>query len=298
MLERTAVETMIRSGSATLADIATHFNVSLADVYSFAREHGLKEPTLEDLNHVKMLTRARKQKSAIGWERLLSDDRDGRIVNGIDTLKTSSNVNAVDVINYYHGACRCYYTGEPTDILMAADANPQNILVSNLVPIVQAVMDERFKDTSPFVLDNRFTFAGGIEPINVAITIEHRFDKILGSACNRPLVEESVETWLQPYLDRFTPADILDLYELPMTPDLLALWVWRQLERKALLKGLARVKVELQSQAVGYVTKHTVLNQCRQMLQRQFGQRSVLSASPAVMPPRGHGSAPERLIKL
>jgi hypothetical protein len=78
----------------------------------------------------------------------------------------------------------------------------------------------------------------------------------------------------------------------------LGLWVWQQLEKRALLKGMARVKVKRPELPAVFITKQQILSHTREMLARQFGQRSVITSEPAVMPPQGRGSAPARLIKL
>lgn len=293
MLEETAVKTMLEAG-ATFADVATAQAVTLAEVQGFCVAHDLAEPTLQQLSHIRKLAGAQHPQGAAHWERLLRDDVDGHIVNGINTQKSDGNVNALEIIRHYHGECRCYYSDESTDLVMSADGNPQNLLVSNLVPITQSVLDARFRDTMTFLLDMQYEY----EHFTVSLMVEHRFDKLLGTGFNRTLVDEAMDQWIRPYGERYWPIDILEYFEVPASPDLLALWVWQQLEKRALLKGMARVKVERESWYAGYATKQQILAHTKQMLARQFGQRSVLTSQPAVMPPPGHGPAPARLIKL
>jgi hypothetical protein len=293
MLNTEAVKTMLETGGATLADIATHFNTSLVDVHEFVRNHGIREPNLEaeTLKHIWKLGSAEAGRTAEGWERLLWDDEAGDVINGIDTSRTDGNINALEILRYYHGGCRCWYTGRPTELVMAADADQSNILVSNLVPVVEEIVDERFRETPPFIVDERFTFETGVR---LNVSIEHRFDRLLGRAFNQVLVEHQVERWLAPYLNRHEPVEILSPYCLPATPELLGLWVWRQLETKALMKGLARIRLDFGAWPTAYITKQALLFQTKQMLQRQFGRRSVVIKQPPVRS-KPNGS---RLIKL
>lgn len=292
MLEPKAIRTMLEAG-ATFADVARQQGASLTDVHNFCRDNDLKEPTPLTLSHIRKLAAAQHPQGAVDWERLIADDGTGNRINGIDTATSNGNVNAQEIIAYYHGECRCIYSNEQTDNVMAADGNPQNLLVSNLVPVTKEVLDQRFRDT--YVALNDVTYRYG--QFTVSLTVQHRFDKVLGTGFNRLLIDASMEQWIEPYGD-YAPRDILAAYGLPGTPDLMAMWVWRKLEKRALIKGMARVKVERDTWYTAYLTKQQVLDHTKQMLARQFGQRSVMTAEPAVMPPPGHGSAPSRLIKL
>jgi len=298
MLSPTAVKSMLESGTATFADIAAHFHVPLGDVYQLARSNGLEEPTLESpaMRETRELIGAVTQPSACEWERLLWDDDDGYVVNGVDTRTTTGNINANEVIRFYHGGCNCLYTNRPTDLVMAADANQTNILVSNLVPIVGEVVEERFKESPPFVVQHAYTFNIGLAfAMKLTVSTEHRFDKLLGSASNQLFIDACIERWVEPYFERMPLASILP-YDLPYTAELLNVWIWRQLETKALLKGLATLKLELPGWPTVYLSKHTILFQLKQMLQRQFGRRSILPATSTPLPP--NRAAQPGVIKL
>lgn len=295
MLEKTAIQSMLDAG-ATYADVARQMNVSLAEAQSHCEVYKLTERSLMHFGHLRRLTAGQHIDGAKRWELLLADDFDGRVINGIDTLKTDGRIAAQEIISHYHGECRCYYSNEPTDQVMAADGDAQNLLISNLVPIAQSVLDERFRDTCITTVVASF----GYSQFTVRLTVQHRLDKLLGSGFNTALVTSAMGQWIEPYAEQFTPQQILEAYELPGTPDLLALWVWRQLEKVALLKGMSEVTVLTpgHDSLEATVTKQQILHYTRQMLARQFGQRSVLTSQPAVMPPQGHGPVPGNLIKL
>lgn len=297
MLDKTAVSAQL-DASATLADISRNHNVPLQEVHAFAAEHNLSEQTLMQLDRSarSMLTRARAP--APHWERLIADDPGCRVINGIDTRTTTGNINAQDILTHYHGAVRCFYTNEPTDMVMPADASPHNMLVSNLVPLTKEVMQERFQHVTPVIEDLPVALTGPDGTVRVSITTDHKFDKLLGAGMNVRHVEQAIDLWVRPYIEHHSFEEILACFDCPATPVLSALWVWRQLEKRALVKGLARVKVEIDSKPLAYVTKAAVLAQTQMMLQRQFGERVIATAQPAVMPPPGQGAQPARLIKL
>lgn len=292
MLDKTAIQSMLDAG-ATYADVAQQTDVSLLEAQCFCEANELTERSLMQFSHLRKLSAGQHPDGARQWERLLADDRDGRVVNGIDTLRSGGKIAAQEIIDHYHGSCRCYYSNEPTEQVMAADADAQNLLISNLVPITQSVLDERFRDTCVTTTFLSYRYVN----FTVSLTVQHRFDKLLGSGFNEMLVDAAMQQWIAPYGESYSMAQILAPYELPGTPDLLALWAWRQLEKRALLKGIGKVAVQ-PGAISAIVTKHQVLHYTRQMLARQFGQRSVLTSQPAVMPPPGHGSAPAHLIKL
>jgi hypothetical protein len=297
MLDKTAVSAQLDAG-ATLADIAQNRNMPLRDVHAFAVEHNLSEQTLMQLDRCTRATLTRARWSAPHWERLIADDPECRVINGIDTRTTTGNINAQDILTHYHGAVRCFYTGEPTDMVMPADATPHNMLVSNLVPLTKEVMQERFQHVTPVIEDLPVTLTGPDGTVRVGITTDHKFDKLLGAGMNVRHVEQAIDLWVRPYIEHHSFEEILTCFDCPATSVLSALWVWRQLEKRALVKGLARVKVEIDSKPIAYVTKAAVLAQTQMMLQRQFGERVIATAQPAVMPPPGQGAQPARLIKL
>jgi hypothetical protein len=293
MLEVEAVKAALASGS-TLANVAQQFGVTLSEVYGFAQEHDLKEQptTAAERLQVEAL------RPAAQWERLIADDQECRVINGVDSRTTDGKVSALDIIRYYHGEARCYYTDEPTDLVMAADGVPGNLLVSNLVPIARPVLEERFGHTCNVIEDDSFDLFGPSGTFRVSVTTDHKLDKRLGAGMNTLLLHAAVDRLVRPYVQNYSIADILVCFGCPDTSVLFALWVWRQLEKQALLKGLARVKVERPEWPIAYVTKAAVLNQTQAMLQRQIGERVIATAQPAVMPPRGQGMPPATLIKL
>lgn len=299
MLEVEAVKAMLEASGTTLAGIATHYNVPLSEVYGFAREHGITEPTLESpgCRSLRKLCSAQYGKTAEHWERLLWDDEAGSIVNGIDTSRMDGKINAVDIVRYYHGCCNCLFTGEPTDSVMAADGHQANILISNLMPLTKQVGDKRFNDTAPFIVDKQYTItAPDGRGIRVSITLDMWFDKLLSDPFNEIYVDHAVEHWLEPYLSAHSLIDILSAYDLPATPTLVCLWIWRQLSTKALLKGLARVKLEQWARPTAYVTKQAVLFQTKKMIERQLGRRNIVT--PLVQPAAQQQATGSRLIQL
>lgn len=297
MLDKTAVSAQLDTG-ATLADIARNHGSSLQDVHELAKQNALAEQTLMQVGRSErsLLTRARAPASH--WERLIADDEECRVINGIDTRTTTGNINAQDILTYYHGSVRCFYTDEPTDAVMPADGSPQNMLISNLVPLAQDVLRDRFSHTTNVIEDMCFTMTGPDGAVRISVTTDHKFDKLLGAGMNQEHVEMAMRRWIRPYVESHSFDDILNCYQCPGTPILSALWVWRQLEKRALLKGLARIKIEFDGKPIAYVTKSAVLNQTQLMLQRQFGERVIATAQPAVMPPPGQSASPARLIKL
>lgn len=297
MLDKTAVSAQLDAG-ATLADIAHNHSVPLPEAHAFAAQHDLAESTLMQLGRSVRSMLVRSRAPATHWERLIADDDECRVINGIDTKTTTGNINAHDILTHYHGDVRCFYTNEPTDVVMPADAAPQNMLISNLVPLTQDVLRERFQHTSTVIEDLPVTILGPDGTVRLGITTDHKFDKLLGAGMNVEHVEQAVDRWIRPYIEKCSLPDILACFACPATPVLLALWVWRQLEKRALVKGLARVKVEMVGQPTAYMTKSAVLNQTQLMLQRQFGDRVIATSQPAVMPPPGQGAPPARLIKL
>lgn len=291
-LSETTVRTMLQSGGATLADVAAHFNLPLSDLYDYCRQHGLRESTLSDDDTIRKLIQAQHPQPPNDWERLLWDDEEGYVINGVDTRTTAGNINADEIIRYYHGNSNCLYTDRPTDLVMAADANQNNILISNLIPIVNEVVAERFKETPTFISHHLYESGPSGQRIKLTIGIEHRFDKLLGTSANRQFLDAVFVRWIRPYFERVPLHHILP-YDLPATSELLTVWLWRQLETKALLKGLASLKLEVWQRPTTYLTKQTVLFQTTQMLQRQFGRRNIMTAQPPPLPKQD-----PRLIKL
>ena len=297
MLEAKAVSAMLQAG-ATLADIAETRKLPLKEVHEFVKQHGLAECTLLQLQHLRSITSVTHESSA-AWTRLLSDDDDGYVINGLDTRTMSEQVTPQTILRYYCGDdLRCYYTNEPTDVVMPADNVPPNILLSNLVPVNKDAAEARFGSTATFTEETDVCYSGPSDAVTIGITIEHKFDKLLGGSMNVALIHAMLEQWIRPYIEKNTPEQILACYGVPFRPLLLALWVWRQLERRAFLKGMARVKVSVGNLPAAYVTKAAVLNQVKMLLQRQLGERVIATAQPAVMPPQGRAAPPARLIKL
>ena len=303
MLEEKAVSAMLQAG-ATLADIAETRSMPLKDVHEFVKQHKLAECTLNQLAHVRSLTSATTASFA-EWTRLLADDDEGYVFNGIDTRRLTHDVTPQVILQHFCGeTVRCYYTNEPTAIIMPADNAPQNFLLSNLIPIREDVLRRRFPDTVTFIEETTVTYAapsgsgGRQHDVRIDLTTDHKFDMLLGGGVNVPLVHAMMAQWIAPYLEKNTPEQILECYGLPFSPLLLALWVWRQLEKRAFLKGMARVKVQVGDLPTAYVTKASVLNQVKLLLQRQLGERVIATAQPAVMPPQGRAAQPARLIKL
>lgn len=285
MLDIQTADSILKNGG-TFAKVAKETNVRLPEAYRFCLENNLSEPTTLQVQKVKLLLQQPCDHKADEWERLLVD---GTVINGIDTVKMDDNVRPSDIVSHYHGESRCYYTDAPTDIIMMADGDQQNLLISNLVPICTETLEQRFRHTMVTTGSSKHQFG----PLDVTVQIEHRFDRQLGSCMNGKLLKTAFLTWIAPY-GQFLMRDVMACFDLPPTPDMLALWVWQQLEKKALLKGLSSITVANASWSAS-VTKHQILNHTRQMLARQFGQRSVVT--PAVRPPGG-GPAPSRLIKL
>lgn len=205
------------------------------------------------------------------WERLFYDNDERTRINGVDTLATSGAINALEIINFYHGRCHCMFTDQPTETVMAADANPSNFLISNLIPASDEVVATRYRETPPVIAS--YTHRFGV--VAIELTIEKRLDRTTGRVWN---ANQDDEHALINVLHQLTDSYVELPYGLPSIPEMIALWCWRELETRALLKGMARIAVT-RNDVTAYVTKQTVLYQVKQMLQRDFGRRSIVPAS-------------------
>lgn len=239
------------------------------------------------------------------WEQLLCDDPDGHSICGVNTLTCSGNVSGDDIIRHYHGDDpRCVFTGEPTQQLFAADANPQNFLVSNMVPATAEQIHLHYSETIP--AQHRQLFRLGC--FEVTILIEHRADRLTGQVIGSDYLARLVDQYLGPYLSLHDVEAVLDqILPVGMSPTLFAgaVWAWRQLETRGLLKGLAQLElrhVDAIDQTAS-VNKMVVLHQARQMMQREFNKRNVVVPTAQVDPrvlqnAPGKGPTPQQLVRL
>jgi len=290
MLDPTAVKTMVESGHATIAHLAAHFDVPIWEIKKFLSDQDIPEPRCQDAQYryMRKLESVQRVEPA-DWESLVFDDDQHRWVNGIDTLTTDGAVKGNEILQRYHGELRCCYTNEPTDVIMAIDGNPQNFLVTNLVPITEGVIRERFSHVPLFVAGKTYRF----EPeekgpkrfdIELGIHLQQRLDTSFGAAFKEDYVDALVSQWVIPYFNLLDHDKILGP-GIPPTPELFALWAWRQLSTVALLKGLARVEVKI-GDVAAFVTKDSYLQMVVGLLQRAVQSRAVASQPSRIITPQ------------
>lgn len=296
-MDAETVKTMMETGHATVAHIASHFDKTLAEVNTFLSENDIVPPTAlhSQYRHIGKLVSAQKE-AEVDWEGLVWDDDKRRFLNGIDTLTTDGRINANDILKHYHPEddLRCVYTNEITDTVMAADGNPQNFLVTNLIPIDEKIVKERkFDQPLPmFIVGKEYTFvhdggAGNSSQVKVGIHLHGRFDAMLGATFNELYIDAVTEQWLRPWFDNFGHSELLG--GLPPTAELLALWVWRHLSIVAFLKGMARVEVE-RNGVSAFVTKDSYMQMVVGLMQRAAQSRAIATA-PSIITPQQAAAA-------
>lgn len=279
-LDRTAVETMIDSGHASVAHLARHFDVSVPEIESFLRENGINFPhgMLPQYRHISKLASAQLL-DKVGWRQLVFDDPEQRWVNGIDLGTTDGKIQAQDIVIHYQGELRCLYTNEPTNTVMAFDGNTQNFLVTNLVPVSQEAINAR--DINPdeeipmLVAHKTYTFEGSNENVEMSIHLIGRLDPTIGLVFNERYIDAIVDQWVRPYFEEIKLDCILP-QGVPKTPEMFALWLWRHLSTVAFLKGLARIDVKLNSGATAVVSKDLYLQMVVGLLQRAVQSRATV----------------------
>lgn len=291
-----AVKTMVESGHATAAHLARHFQVSLKEMEQFLQENDIPRPTAVDpqFRHITKLASAQRPEM-VPWEDLVFDDAEHRFLNGIDldTIGEPPRVNAKEIFRYYfRGEPRCFYTGQEVDSLMAFDTNPQNFLISNLVPAKKEIADARgFEGILPMMVVSKtykipnLPFAGIADACGTEITINllGRFDPTYGAVLNEPYLDATIEQWVDPYLGQHQLEDLMPEHT-PVTAETLVLWLWRHLSTVAFLKGLVRLDVKYR-EVTATLTKDLYLQMVTALMQRAVQSRAIAShPSGLVMP--------------
>jgi hypothetical protein len=290
MLDRDTVKTMLETSHASVPHLAAHFGVSPAEMISFLKTNDLPAPTAfgEQYKHIRKLFAAQRPEPT-DWEQLVFDDADKRYVNGVDLLSTTGRIDANEILAYY-GQHNCLYSGEPTNKVMAADGNGQNFLVSNLVPITEEVVKERKfgEEGVLFFCGKEYVFAGPSGDTKIGIHLQACFDSLAGTALNAPYLDASVEQWLHPWFEKFTYSDILPA-GVPAVPELMALWVWKQLSTVACLKGLARVEVNMSNMSA-FITKDLYAQMVVGLMRRSVQSRTVAARPSSIIMPGQAGA--------
>lgn len=299
-MDHSTIKTMIEASHASIPQLAHHFKVSPSDLIAFLGSDGegrepIKQPTALDVQykHIAKLYSAQRPES-VDWELLLFDDANKRFINGIDTLTTDGRINANDILAYY-GQTRCVYSGEVTSTVMAADGSSQNFLISNLIPVTTEIVKERrFEDVNMmFVCGKDYEFVGPSGKTKVGIHLHSRFDRTLGAAFNTLHLDALVDQWIKPWFELFSLSDILPIGMVP-TPEVLSLWVWRQLSSVAFVKGLARVEV-VTGGVSAFVTKDSYIQTVVGLMQRAAQSRAVTSRPSSIITPQQAAASGLRL---
>lgn len=285
-MDVTAVTTMVESGHASTAHLAKHFKVSLKEVEDFLRENGIKRPTAlsPQYRHIVKLASAQRT-HPVPWEDLVFDDEEHHFVNGIDLRKTDGKLKAKEMLRYYQGGEPiCFFTGEPTDALMAFDGNPQNYLITNMVPALPKIAEERgFEEVLPMIIAAKTYEVRllGIQKVEISIHLHGRFDPTYGAVLNEPYLDATIEQWVEPYfwLDSILPEHV------PVTAETLALWLWRHLSTTAFVKGIVRLDVKFGG-VRSTLTNDLYLQMVSALMQRAVQSRAISrpSSSGIVMP--------------
>jgi hypothetical protein len=273
MLDLDTVQTMLESGGATPADIANHFSVPLREVETFLDRQHVTVPNgaHAQYRHVRRM-QSGERLSATSAASLLFDRGSDRYINGVDTMG-DGRVEGRAIVVHYHGAVHCWFTDESTDAILAVDGNPQNVLISNMMPVT-AEIGERFVGEPAVVSAHRFVLGDA----RVTVGLQGRIDKQYGAAFSSTFVGACWTQWVRPY-----ELYISELHDGPVNAEVLALWVWRQLSTVALVKGLARLDVEYQD-VTATLTKELYMRAVVDQLRRAFSARSIATPSSIVVP--------------
>jgi hypothetical protein len=283
-MDKTTIQTMLESGHASVAHLASHFKVSLDEMLKFMVENEIPVPTMKDpqYDYLRKLQAAQRP-GKIDWESLVYDDAEKRVVNGIDTLTTGQDIRPDHITKHYHGDLHCMFTGEPTELVLSIDGT-DNFLITNLVPISDSSVKERFKNAPLFITEKSYSFENpGHDRIRIILSFLLRLDITLGASFKDTYVDGTIDQWLAPYFEKFAHRDILG--NLPATPEFLALWIWRHLSTIALLKGLAKVQVECDGVSA-FVTKDSYLQMVVGMITRAAQSRAIASRPSSIVSPQ------------
>lgn len=161
------------------------------------------------------------------------------------------SIDVATIVDYFHsseGEQFCVYTGAPAEGVNVLDGNPQNFLITNLEPVSKAWMD-----SLPFLPKGSITktFVGKHADIEL---------EIYGA----PL---------------FRAEDTLNNLEIPEVPGDLGLahdeaellWVWNQLTKVTLLKGLTSLTKRNKQTGVSVsLTNKAVLEFTFKLLHQDF----------------------------
>lgn len=286
-LDLTTIGTMIEAGQASIAHLAKHFGVTPYEVEIFLRENDIKAPTSLDPQHKHTTKLASAQLlESVDWKRVVFDDPEYRFINGLDLATTDGKILAQDLLRHYCGEIKCLYTNQPTDMVLAFDGNPNNFLISNLVPITQEAAKARSVDDGVpclickkqyvFVRPSTSTeFPKEFSEVAITIHLHGRIDPVLGVVFNERYIDALVDQWVRPYFENFVIRDILPP-GMPPVPDLLVLWLWRHLSTVAFMKGLARVDVDVGG-LTAVITKDVYLQLVVGLLQRAVQSRATIA---------------------
>lgn len=292
-MDVTAVKTMVESGHASSAHLAKHFEVTLKEAEDFLAENDIRRPTALDpqYRHISKLASAQRPHQ-VPWEDLVFDDEAHNFINGINLDETDGRLNAQDIFRYYQGGePRCFYTGAPADSLLAFDGNPQNYLITNMIPVLPKVAEDRgFEDDLPMMIasklyeiDNLANTAAGprkASKVVLGIHLHGRFDPTYGAVLNEPYLDATIEQWVEPYVGWFHPREFLPEH-IPATAETLLLWMWRHLSTTAFVKGITRLDVEFDG------VRSTLTNDLYLQMVSALMQRAVQSR--AISRPSGNG---------
>ncbi len=254
------------------ATIADESNVSLEHVYKLARQNKIAEQPLRLSRDSKNIREPRE------FDALLADEPG--VFNGIDTATLTRQIVPIDIARYYHGArgqasTVCHYTGETTDLLLSADGNQNNLLISNLLPLTRDVAEQRFADTAQVIEESRYTIATEHAVYRVKIETEHRYDKTTYEGADSHGIERAVLETIEPYVTRYTRDDILACFDCPVNDISMATWVWLRLERIGMVKGLSRVSFRTNPSHAAIVTKQMMNLQLQAVVNRKMNERVI-----------------------
>ncbi len=275
------INTMIATSHASVAHLASHFDTTPNKVMAFLKENGIDAPRAvdESFSHIQKLYGAERT-SVADWEQFFWDDEEKRYINGIDTMTMDGRINANEILKFYHGDLKCWFTGEKTAAVTAFDGNPQLFLISNLIPIAEEVAKRRqFDQPVPSMVAGRsYGEPGGIE---FDIKLFGRFDPVLHGVLNAGYIDQTVEQWVLPYFEH-SPSGFLPEGITP-SAETIALWLWRHLSTTAMVKGLAQVEVKYRGVSAS-MTKDIWFQVVMGLMKRAFESRSVVAGSGLVLP--------------
>jgi hypothetical protein len=244
---KTELEQALKTQAANMADLAVLYDTTVWELQKHLESLELPLPSIQD----EPFAFCRSQRFAIpeegtgDFELLFYDDTAKTRINGAK-LNSLASYSPSECIKYYHKGDSCYYCGKASAGLAAhIDGNPQNILITNLIPICDSCISTRqlpVRTLREYVSHVVQPDLVGDRQFYLHIYLLQWLDPKAGQGFMSDQIPDIVQRWVVDPIEKLSLDKLLPLGVLA-TSEAIAVWAWQQLSTAALIKGLSRIDV-------------------------------------------------------